>query len=97
MLLTNSVDALSDITPVPCKDEELKMLSLDQQLAAQNVYNMSENAASEPKINETCIVIWDQSDGRKWCLAMYRQYVDATHFLLEHLELVRSVQTKRWW
>ena len=28
---------------------------------------------------------------------MCRQRVDATHFLLEHLELVRSVETKRFW
>ena len=29
---------------------------------------MSETTAFEPKINEICIVIWDQSDGRKWYL-----------------------------
>ena len=28
---------------------------------------------------------------------MCRQCVDATHFLLEYLELVRSVQTKKCW
>ena len=39
------------------------MFSLDQQVAAQNVYNRSEKAAFEPKINETCIVIWGQSHG----------------------------------
>ena len=88
MLLTNSADELSDIPPIPCDDEVLKMLSLDQQVAAQNAYNTSETAAFEPKINEPCIVIWDQSDGRKWYLTMCRQHVDATHFLLQHLELV---------
>ena len=54
MLLTNSADKLSDIPPIPCEDEVLKMLSL---AAAQNVYNTSETAAFEPKINEPCIVI----------------------------------------
>ena len=39
MLLTNSADELSDTSPIPCEDEEQKMLSLDQQVAAQNVYN----------------------------------------------------------
>ena len=43
------------------------------------------------------IVIWDQSDRRKWYLAKYRQHVDATHFLLEYLELVLSLQTKKCW
>ena len=42
MLLTNSADKLSDIPPIPCEDEELKMLSLDQHVVAQNVFNMSE-------------------------------------------------------
>ena len=27
---------------------------------------MSETAVFEPKINETCIVIWDQNDGKNW-------------------------------
>ena len=57
MLVTNSADELSDILPIPCEDEMLEMLSLDQQVAAQNGYNMSETAAFEPKINEPCIVI----------------------------------------
>ena len=57
MLLTNSADKLSDILPIPCEDEVLKMLSLDQHVAAQNVYNTSETAAFKPKINEPCIVI----------------------------------------
>ena len=58
MLLTNSVDELSDIPPISCKDEKLKMLSLDQQVTAQNVYNMSGAAAFKSKISDTCIVIW---------------------------------------
>ena len=58
MLLTNSVDELSDIPPISCKDEKLKMLSLDQQVTAQNVYNMSGTVAFKSKIRETCIVIW---------------------------------------
>ena len=88
MLVTNSADELSDILPIPCEDEVLRMLSLDQQVAAQNGYNMSETAVFEPKISEPCIVIWDQSDGCKWYLAIFRQRLDATHLLLEHLKLV---------
>ena len=45
MLLTTSADELSNIPPIPCEDEEKKMFSLDQQVAAQNVYNRSEKAA----------------------------------------------------
>ena len=88
MLLTNSADEMFDILPIPCEDEVLKILSLDQQVAAQNAYNTSETVAFEPKVNEPCIVIWDQIDGRKWYLAMCRQHVNATHFLLQHLDLV---------
>ena len=62
MLLTNTADELPDILPIPCEDEVLKMLSLDQQVAAQNECNTSETAVFEPEINEPCIVIWDQSD-----------------------------------
>ena len=97
MLQTNSAGELPDILQIPYEDEVLKMLSLDLQVAPPNECNTSETAAFEPKINEPCIVIWDQSDGRKWYLAMCRQHVDATHFLMEHLELVRSVETKRCW
>ena len=97
ILPTNSPDKSSNIPPTPYEDELLKMLSLDQQVAGQNPYNTSETAAFEPKMNEPFIVIWDQNDGRKWYFAMCRQRVDATHFLLEHLELVRSVQTKSCW
>ena len=52
MVLTNSADELSDIPLILCENEELKMLPLEQQVAAQNVYNMSETA-------ETCLVVWD--------------------------------------
>ena len=97
MLLTNSADELSDILPIPCEDAMLKILSLDQQIVAQSEYNMSETAAIEPKIREPCIVIWDQNDEKIWYLKMCRQCVIASHFLLEHLELVQSVQTKRYW
>ena len=61
ILLTTSADELSDIPPIPCEDEEQKILSLDQRVAAENVYNMSETAVFEPMISETCIVIWVQS------------------------------------
>ena len=37
MLLTNSADELPDIPPISCEDEGLKILSLDQKVAAQNV------------------------------------------------------------
>ena len=57
ILLTNSADELSDILPIPCEDEVLKMLSLDQQVAAQNECNTSETAVFEPKINKPSIVI----------------------------------------
>ena len=87
MLQTNSVDELPDIPPIPCEDIVFKIL-LDQQVAAQKACNTSEAAVFEPNINEPCIVIWDQSDGQKWYLATCRQHVDATHLLLEHLELV---------
>ena len=51
------------------------MLSLNQQVAAQNVY-MSETAAFEPKINETCIVIWEKSDGQKCYLLLGTKVMD---------------------
>ena len=75
MLLPSSADELSDISPIPCEDEEQKMLSLDQQVAAQNVY-MSETAAFEPKINEICIVIWEKSDGKKCYLLLGTKVID---------------------
>ena len=53
ILLTTSADELSDIPPIPCEDEEQKILSLDQQVAAENVYNMSETTVFEPMISET--------------------------------------------
>ena len=81
MLLPNSAHELPDIPPIPCKNEEQKMLSLDQLVTAQNAYKMSETAVFEPKINGSCIAIWDQSDGHKQYLAMCRQHLDATHFL----------------
>ena len=76
MLLPSSADELSHISPNPCEDEEQKMLSLDQQVAAQNVYNMSETAAFEPKINETCIVLWEKSDGQKCYLLLGTKVMD---------------------
>ena len=42
---------------------------------------MSETAVFKPKIDESRVVIWDQSDGHKQHLAMCRQHLDATHFL----------------
>ena len=88
MFLINSAHELSNIPSILYEDEVLKILSLDQQVAAQNAYNTSGTAAFQPKINMPCTVILDQSDGRKLYFAMCRQRVDATHFLLEHLELV---------
>ena len=80
MLLKNSADDMSDIPPIPSEDEVLKILSLDQQVAAQNAFNTSERAGFKPKNNELFTVIWDQSDGQKWYLAMGRQCVYAIHF-----------------
>ena len=97
MFLINSAGELSNIPSILYEDEVLKILSLDQQVAAQNAYNTSETAGFQPRINEPCIVIMDQSDRRKWYFAMCRQRVDATHFLLEHLQLVQPVKTKRFW
>ena len=57
MLLTNTDHELRDIHLVPCEDEVLKMLSLDQQVAVQNQCYTSETAALGPKLNKPCIVI----------------------------------------
>ena len=46
MLQRNRADALPDINPIPCEDEELKMLSLDQQVAAQNVQHVRNSCFS---------------------------------------------------
>ena len=59
MLLTNSTNVLPDIPPTSCEDKVLKILSLCQQMPAQNAYKTSETCEFEPKTNEPCIVIWD--------------------------------------
>lgn len=94
MLLTNNAAELYDIPPISCEDKCSKYQISRQQL---KIHTTSETAVFEPKINEPCIVIQDQSDGQKQYLSMYRQCVDATNFLLEHLELVRYVKTRRYW
>lgn len=92
VILINSADQFSDTPPIQCKDKVIKVLSLGLQVAAKHAYSMSETVTFETKIKELCIVILDQSDGLKWYLMeICRQHVNVTHFLLDHLELVRSV------
>ena len=58
MLLTNSADVLPNTPPNSCEDEVLKILSLYQQMTAQNAYKTSETSECESKTNEPCVVIW---------------------------------------
>ena len=92
VILINSADQFSDTPPIQCKDKVIKVLSLGLQVSAKHAYSLSETVTFETKIKELCIVILDQSDGLKWYLMeICRQHVNVTHFLLDHLELVRSV------
>ena len=97
-LLTSNFAESLEIPPIPSEDEIVKLLSLKQnQPPINELSDVPEQHDFEPKINGPCIVIWDEQDGRKWFVAMCRKQVDSQHFLMEHLEQVRSAQAKRCW
>ena len=66
-LLTNNFAESSEIPPIPSEEEAVKLLSLQQnQPPINELPDVPEQHDFEPKIKESCIVIWDEQDGRKW-------------------------------
>ena len=98
MLLTNNVAESLEIPPIPSKDEVVKLLSLKKNQSPEHkTLDIPEQSEFDSKIDEPCIVIWDEHNGRKWFVAMCLWCADSTYLLLEHLEPKWYDQTKRCW
>ena len=98
MLLINNFAESLEIPSIPSKDKVVKLLSLQKnQPPEYKTPDIPEQSEFDPKINETCMVIWNENNGRKWFVAMCHKCADSTYLLLEHLEQVWHDQTKRRW
>ena len=94
-LITNQVSDLSEIPTLLTEDEAMQLMSIPNTTTEKE--SSDQPTEFEPKINEPCIVIWDEIDERKWYVAMCRRQVESKRFLLEHLQRVPSDKTKRFW
>ena len=94
VLLSNEhvsdVDDHSDQLQFPSEEDIMKVL----QSSNQTVHSP---LSVEFPINEPCVAIWDEENGRQWYIGMMREHLRNNKYLVDHLELVSKDKTKKCW
>ena len=95
-IITNPVSDLKEIPTLPTEEEVMQMITVRNEPMKNNITALGiENF--EPKVNELCIVMWDEKNIRNWYVAMCQKRLNANQFYLEHLECISSENIKRCW
>ena len=48
-------------------------------------------------LNERCVAIWDNVDGRYWCVGMTRERIGKDEYLIDYLECMPNDNLKKTW
>ena len=48
-------------------------------------------------LNEPCVAIWDNVDGRYWCVGMTRERIGKDEYLIDYLECMPNDNLKKTW